>query len=175
MSEVGGDLAQAHSFFEQVRRVAVTQGVDGRLGLDGRCGSRQAKAVLDGGNAHRLAGSSRTFYRPFAPAATHGRKDQLRVAMGLPELAQASQHRSRQRHVTVLAALGFADVNAAFGSVNIANAKTRRLTHPQPAGVDQLKDHSESRLMDRRQKPAHFLPAQHDRQLLAVGTAHDGK
>jgi len=37
--------------------------------------------------------------------------------MGLPELAQADQHRSRQRHVTVLAALGFADVNTAFGSV----------------------------------------------------------
>jgi hypothetical protein len=32
VSEVGGDLAQAHSFFEQVSRGAVTQGVDARLG-----------------------------------------------------------------------------------------------------------------------------------------------
>jgi hypothetical protein len=44
--------------------------------------------------------------------------------MGLPELAQAVQHRSQQRHVTVLATLGLADVNAALRSVNIANAKT---------------------------------------------------
>jgi hypothetical protein len=42
--------------------------------------------------------------------------------------------------------------------VNIANAKTSRLAHPQPASIDQLKDHSESRLMDRRQKSTHFLP-----------------
>src|SRR4029453_911011 len=87
--------------------------------------------------------------------------------MGLPELAQAGQHRSRQRHVTVLATLGFADVNAALRSVNIANAKTA--SPLQSAGIDQLKDHSESRLIDRRQEPTHFLPAQHDRQLLAGG------
>jgi hypothetical protein len=32
VSEVGGDLAKAHSFFEQVSRVAVTQGLELRLG-----------------------------------------------------------------------------------------------------------------------------------------------
>jgi hypothetical protein len=32
VSELGGDLAQAHSFSEQVSRVAVTQGVEPRLG-----------------------------------------------------------------------------------------------------------------------------------------------
>jgi hypothetical protein len=52
--------------------------------------------------------------------------------MGLPELAQAGQHRSRQRHVTVLATSDFADVNAALRSVNIANAKTRRLASCSP-------------------------------------------
>jgi hypothetical protein len=73
------------------------------------------------------------FVSPVRASRDPRREDQLRVAMGLPELTQAGQHRSGQRHVTVFAALGFADVNAAFGSVNIANAKTRRLAHPQPA------------------------------------------
>jgi hypothetical protein len=77
--------------------------------------------------------------------------------MGLPELARAGQHRNRQRHVTVLATLGFANVNAALRSVNIANAKTD--SPPQSAGIDQLNDHSESRLKDCRQEPTHFLLA----------------
>jgi hypothetical protein len=77
VSEVGGDLAQAHSLL----RAGESRSCDAGCGtspwslMPAAARSRRKRCWMVR-NAHRLAGSSRTLPRPFAPAVTHGWKDQ---------------------------------------------------------------------------------------------------
>src|SRR5437899_8565486 len=78
--------------------------------------------------------------RPLA-AMAFGRKEQARVPMGFPLLAQKMEGALGQRHVTVLVALAGADMQEPAFGVDVGNLETQALTQSEPAGVDRSQTH----------------------------------
>src|SRR5215468_6641865 len=124
VSEVNTDLTQRDAFLEQMRGIAVAQGVCGRTGVDTTGGARHPISGLDtalthgsGAVVHGLAESKSTV----GPAAPRRGKKETRVLMRPPPLTQLLHHLRSQWDVTVLATLAIFDMEAGrvFASVDV--------------------------------------------------------
>jgi hypothetical protein len=62
-------------------------------------------------------------------------KEQFRVAMQLPELAQGGQRRCRQGHEAIPVALGVADLDAHPGGIDVADFEGQPFAQAQPQAV----------------------------------------
>lgn len=54
VTEVGGDVSDTDTVFEQVSGITMTQGVDSDALGDARCGDGPFESILDGGATHGL-------------------------------------------------------------------------------------------------------------------------
>jgi hypothetical protein len=89
-------------------------------------------------------------------------------AMCAPESAEHLEGRLGQRHVTVFFALAV-DVQQQPAAVDIRHLQMGPFQQPQPAGVDGGQTSPVDGNAHRAQSAAHFLAAQHHRQLLLAG------
>jgi hypothetical protein len=131
VAEVDLNLAQVLALLQQMRRVGVAQGVDVRVLFDAAGLESEAEGALERGAAHRSGGGGGT-----QTAVTFGGKEQRRMTMTFPLLAQEPQRAFGQRDVTVLIAFATADVQEHALGINVANLEIQTFTQAQAAGVD---------------------------------------
>ena len=165
MTQVDLNLAQVLALLQQMGGVGVAQGVDmgvlgDAAGLEG-----QAKGPLQGGAAHRLGG------RAGAQAAvTFGGKEQDRMAMGFPLLAQEPQRALGQRDVAVPVAFAGADMQEHALRIDIAHFQAQAFAQAQPAGVEGNEANPMIQGGHGGQDATHFGGREHDRQFeLGIG------
>ena len=90
VTEIDLDLAEVLALFEQVRGIAVTQGVEVGGLFDAAGLERQAEGALECGAGHGMSGAG----TDLATVAL-GRKEQCGMTMSLPLLAQQFQRALR--------------------------------------------------------------------------------
>jgi hypothetical protein len=131
VAEVDLDLAEVLALLQQMRGVGVAQRVDVGLffhaaGLEG-----QAEGALQRGAAHWFGGRGGA-----QTAVTFGGKEQGRMTMSFPLLAQEQQRALGQRDVTILIALAPADVQEHALGIDVADLEIQTFPQAQAAGVD---------------------------------------
>src|SRR5208282_1372723 len=176
VAEILADLAQRNAFFQQMGGVTVTEAVGGGGRVDAAGGAGQAVSHLHGADAHGGGGTGHGLAqrkRAVGPAPARRGKQELRVAMRAPPVAQFGDHRRGGGHVTILAALAVADVQARRGglAVDVTDFDGHGFTYAQAAVIHQPERGAEARLAQSARKGLHLLAGQHDGQVLRLGDA----
>lgn len=143
VAKVGGDLADVCTAFEEVRGVAVTQGVDDELFvLFGKSAFDLAdfEGGPNAGVAHGFATVVKGLFDRDAgafPAASGGGEEPVRVAMPLPEGAQAGEKLGGDGDVALMAAFGMfaGDADGEGLAVDVGGADVEGFVKPQAAMV----------------------------------------
>lgn len=105
VAQIDLNLAEILALLQHVRRVGMAQRVDVRVFGDGAGLEGQTEGALQGGAAHRFGGGAGS-----PSTVTFGGKEQGRMAVRFPLLAQEQQRALGQRDVAVLIAFAGADV-----------------------------------------------------------------
>ena len=132
VAEVDLDLAEVLALFEQVGGVGMAQGVNMRGLFDAADMEGQPEGALEGGAAQGIGGGGGTL-----AGMTLGRKEQRRMAVRFPLLAQQQERAPGQRNVTILIALAAADVKEHALGINVAHLQTEPFAQPQAAGINE--------------------------------------
>jgi hypothetical protein len=165
VAEVDLDLAEVFALFEQMGRVAVTQGVAMRVFFDVAGFQREAEGALERGAAHRLGGGGCAL-----AIVALGGEEQRWVAMGFPELAQEQERALGQRDVAVAAALAGADVEEAPFGIHVADFQAQGFAQTQAAGVDGGQGDAMIQGGHGHQDATHLGSGEHDGELeLGIG------
>lgn len=165
VAEIDLDLAEVLALLEQMRGIGVAQGVD--VGLFGDATGREGKpeGSLQGGAAHWFGGSARA-----QATVPLGGKEQERMAVRFPLLAQEQERAPGQRDVAILIALAGADVQEHALGIDIADLEPESFTQAQSAGVNGDETDPMIQGRNRRQHPAHFGGGKYDREFkLGIG------
>ena len=165
VAEVDLDLPEVLPLFEQMRGVGVAQRVNVRLLFDAAAIEGEAEGALQRGATHRFGRGART-----QPAVAFGGKEQDRMAVRLPLLAQENQGALWQRDVTVLIALARPDVQEHAFGINVTNLQAQAFPEAQAAGVNRDQGEPMIQRGHRRQDAAHLGGREHDGQFeLRIG------
>src|SRR5712692_5111863 len=140
----GSDIGLA---LEQVGGEAVAQRMQRHALPDPRSIGRFMKQAIEmaGGDrpASRLpAGKQPTFLQGYSRIVTRGAR--------FPPLPQQDQHRVRQHHIAVLAALRLLDANDILGPVDMLDLEPHDLARPQSAAVAEAEQNTLPRCPRRR-------------------------
>ena len=95
-------------------------------------------------------------------------KEQFRVAMQLPELAQGGQRRCRQGHEAIPVALGVADLDAHPGGIDVADFEGQPFAQAQPQAVEGEVEHPVREGARRRKQALRFVDRDNVRQALGL-------
>ena len=129
-------------------------------GLEG-----QAERALEGGAAHRFGGGEGA-----QAAVTFGGKEEGRMTVGFPELAQEQQGALGQGDVAVAVPFAGADRQEQAGGINVPDLEAQALAQTQAAGVDG--DQAEALVQQGNlgQNAAHLRGGEHHGELeLGIG------
>jgi len=132
MAQIALDNPQVHTFLQKVCGIRVTQGMDvhGALGDAGPAHSF-LHGYLDGGFSHgRLACGSEPL------SASESGKDQARVSVRLPVIAEHRKGLRRQGNHAILGPLAAVNMDEHTVTVDISDLQVQRLLEAQAAGVD---------------------------------------
>jgi hypothetical protein len=165
VAEVDLDLAEVLALLQQVGRIRMAQGVDVRLLFDAAGLEGEAEGPLQRGTAHRFGGAAGA-----QPTVPLGGKEQDRMAMRFPLLAQEQQRAPGQRDIAVLIAFAGADVNEHPLGINVADLQAQPFAQAQAAGVNG--DQADAMIQggNGSQNAAHLGPGEHDREFeLGIG------
>ena len=138
----------------------------GHATLEGDLHARLANVVV--GFSRRLLG--RNFES--LPSAPQTREHPPLVAVLIPERAELRFHPRRHWHVTLLPALGMADVYAQRLGINVPRRGPYRLAQTQPAVVDEREEHAEPHEPRRPDHRRHLLAREHPGQAFALPHPH---
>jgi len=165
VAEVDLDLAKVLALLEQMRGVAVAQGMHVRGLLDAAGLEGVAETTLQRGAAHGLAGGG----GPLATVAFGG-EEQRGMPMCFPVFPQAFEGAFGQRHVAILIALATADVQEHAFGINVANLEAQPFAQAQAAGVNEQQTDVLIRRGHRGEHAADFRGGEHHRQFeLGIG------
>lgn len=93
-------------------------------------------------------------------------EQQHRIAMHLPEAAQADQRRGRQRYQAVFVALGIANMHPLPRGIDIGHRQTQAFAEAQSQAVKREKEYPVTESMGHREQPPGFLNGDNIRQAL---------
>ena len=113
--------------------------------------------------------------RALAPARGGAGKEPLRMPVRLPPRAQLRDHRGRQRHEAILAALATAHMQTRMRRVRLAQVAqldAHRLAHAQPGVIDERERRAITRFPHRAQQRRDLLARENERQRLRRRHAH---
>ena len=91
----------------------------------------QAESPLEGGAAHGLGGGGSA-----QAAVTFGGKQEGRMAVGFPQLAQKLQGALGQGNVAIAIAFARADMQEHASGIDVGHLEAQTFAQPQTAGVD---------------------------------------
>ena len=131
VAEVDLNLAKVLALFEQVGGVRMSQRMDMGLLFNAAGIEGQAESPLEGGAAHRLGGGGSA-----QAAVTFGGKQEGRMAVGFPLLAQEQQGALGQGDVAVAIAFARANMQEHASGIDVGHLKAQTFAQPQTAGVD---------------------------------------
>ena len=165
VAEVDLDLAEILTLLKQMGRVRVAQRVRVRGLFDSAGTEGDAEGALEGAAGHRFSG------RAGALATTaFGGKEQDRMTMGFPLLAQEEQGALRQWDVAVLITFAAADVEEHALGIDVADLEIQTFPETEPAGVEGDEADAMVQSWDHGQDPAHFGSGEDDGEFeLGIG------
>jgi len=165
VAQIDLNLAEVLALLQHVRRVGMTQSVDvGVLG-DGAGLEGKTEGPLEGGAGRRLGGGAGS-----PSTVSFGGKEQDRMAVGFPLLAQVQQGALGQRDVAILIAFAGADVQEHPLRIDIADLQAQAFAQAQAAGVNGDETDAMIQGGNSAEDAAHFGAGEHDGQFeLGIG------
>src|SRR5439155_17517054 len=150
------------------------QGMSSRAGIDTAGRPSQPISRLNATLTHRpgaLVHGLAEGEGAVGPTAARGGKEEARVLMRAPPLAQLLHHGRSQRNVTVFAPFAILDVEAGriFAAMNVFELDAHGFTDSQAALIHQRQTSAESGFAYRSQNKLDFRAGKHNRQDLGVG------
>jgi hypothetical protein len=148
VTEVGRDVPNTNTIFEQVRRITMTQSVRCDALLQARSSHSPLERILDGGATHRLGGGTHGFLLHaffgdlvaalgLAPTTTNGGKEKFRMLVPSPPLAKLLDHLLRDGHVTRLASLALRHEQTTSIGIDVRGLNVDTFGEAKTASVDE--------------------------------------
>lgn len=131
VTEVDLDLSQVLTLFQEMRRVAVAQRMYMGGFLDAALEQGDAKSALQGGAVHGFGGGGAA-----QAALTLCGKEQARMFVSDPKLAQEDQGSLGKRDVTIAIAFAAANVEEHTLGIDVIDLQSQTFTQTQTTGVD---------------------------------------
>ena len=131
VAKVDLDLAEVLTLLEQVCGVRMAQRVRMRCLFDSAGTEGDSEGALQGGAGHRLGGRAGAL-----AAVAFGGKEQGRMTMGFPLLAQEEQSALGQGNVAILITFAAADVEELALGIDVGDLEIQTFAEAQPSGVD---------------------------------------
>jgi len=167
MPKVLRDEPNGDAFLEQVRGIAMPEGMRRGFGFDAAGGEREAEGVLHRTLVHWAFGPESALVERLLvrlPVHLHPRKEVLGMTMSAPETAQLGNHLRCDRHIAILAALGIAYVQAAGVRFDVDDLEPAGFTNAQPGVIDQPQDRAKAIALHRTEQASDFYAGEHGRQ-----------
>ena len=143
MTEVGGDLANRGPAFKHVSGEAVTQGVNGHFLVSVRESALSSSGFhgrpdtdLGHGVARLVHGFTQGDAAGLVPASAGSREQPVRVAVALPEHAQALEQFGRDRDFSLPAALALDNADDQSLTIDVFGFDGEGFAHAQAALID---------------------------------------
>jgi hypothetical protein len=131
VAEIFLNQSQVDAGFEQVGGPGMTKCMNRGKLVAAALFERRAKSILNAAFRHRLG-----CLRQVDMLATLGGKDERRITMRGPVVAQQPESALRQGNVTILVALAVTDMDHHPRTVDVGNGKADAFLQTQSAGID---------------------------------------